>query len=172
MNINVHPAPGFGELLPGFFVVPHNPITPVSRVPRIGELVAAKFSIPENPLTRALVGDNGLQPQGSRSVSMSAIGSCGCIGSMCGQGCEGLGMGQLPGGLEAVSGFLPWILGGAVVLWMLSRPGGRAYHQERARAESEYQSKVSGIKARHKGYKRVARSASTAVQRGLQAATA
>ena len=40
--LNYHPAPGLGDLLPGFFVVPQNPITDTqgtTYVPRIGDIL-------------------------------------------------------------------------------------------------------------------------------------
>lgn len=170
-HIGFHPAPGFGELLPGNFVVPHNPITPASYVPRIGELLPGRFVLPENPVARELSGYSSLRPNGPRNVTMSGLaGGCGCIAGMCGESCEGLGgmgMGQL--GLDAVMPFLPWILGGGLVLWMLSRPGGKGYREDRERAETQYRSTVAGIKSKHRGYRRVARGAVSGVKRGAAA---
>jgi hypothetical protein len=58
-----------------------------------------------------------------------------------------------------------------LLLWMLA-PGGKGYRQERARAETEYRSKVAGIKSKHRGYRRAVRSTVGAVQRGAQAVQA
>ena len=63
-----HPAPGFGDLMPGWYSVPQNPIRDVgtalvpsansggqiTRVPKLGELMPGAFSVPQNPLIAAL----------------------------------------------------------------------------------------------------------------------
>lgn len=62
-----HPAQGFGDLLPGFFVVPQNPLwnnksrsrAPMGfagarYIPHIGDLLPSRFSVPQNPLISAL----------------------------------------------------------------------------------------------------------------------
>ncbi len=83
-RLNAHPAPGFGDLMDGWFVVPQNPIrtpgTPLvpslqatapGRVLRRGtlaELMPGGFSVPQNPLRMALGG----------------LG-CGCSSGACGQ---------------------------------------------------------------------------------------
>ena len=79
MQINRQLAPGLGDILPGNFVVPQNPITsPIAGayVPHIGELMPGKFVVPQNPLLVALSGK-----------TMPGVG-CGC-GS--GPGDDGLG---------------------------------------------------------------------------------
>lgn len=52
MWLNHHPSPGFGDLLPGFFVVPQNPIKAgeAKYIPAIGDLLPGRFSVPQNPL--------------------------------------------------------------------------------------------------------------------------
>lgn len=58
-----HPAPGMGELLPGFFVVPQNPLwdnksrtlapggfAGARYIPHIGDILPGRFSVPQNPL--------------------------------------------------------------------------------------------------------------------------
>jgi hypothetical protein len=169
-----------GELIPGSFVVPSNPIVPSSYIPHIGELLPASFPVPQNPLIAAITSPPGYglpnQPGlgcgcapgcGSGmcggAQGMGALGSdCGCIGGMC-----GCGMGQFsdPASLLMMAG------AALLLVWMMM-PGGKGYRQERAKAETEYRSKVAGIKSRHKGYKRIARGTAGAVQRGLTAATA
>jgi len=67
-HLNIHPAPGLGELIPGWFVVPNNPFQPrqpVARTVGVGELVAANWTLPQNPLANAL-STIGLPP-GQRS---------------------------------------------------------------------------------------------------------
>lgn len=68
--LNYHPAPGLGKLLPGFVMLPWNPMTATPstplvaslgaafpgqavRVPRIGDLLmGTEFTIPENPILK------------------------------------------------------------------------------------------------------------------------
>jgi hypothetical protein len=76
--LNFHPAPGLGDLLPGEFVVPQNPIrdagTPLVpsnvgltkgrpyKVPKLGDLMPGKFAVPQNPLITTLVNGYGGMP--------------------------------------------------------------------------------------------------------------
>jgi len=77
---NYHPAPGLGDLLPGFYVLPQNPIrdaipSPTGMVASLsaayggrpvqirgtGDLIAsAPFAVPQNPIRAALSGLNDL----------------------------------------------------------------------------------------------------------------
>lgn len=75
-HIPFHPAPGFGDLSPGWFVVPQNPMRSdgtalvpsvqatapgrVVRVPSLNDLVQASFVVPQNPLVPHLSGLRGL----------------------------------------------------------------------------------------------------------------
>jgi hypothetical protein len=109
MHLNAHLAPGLGELLPGWFVLPQNPIAAArqGRVPHIGELLPASFTVPENPIIRALtVGHHG------------GCGACSCGG----------GLGQL-GNIPV----LPTValLAGGLLLLTMWRPG---YRRERQQA--------------------------------------
>lgn len=70
--LRFHPAPGFGDLMPGWFVVPQNPITTpgtalvpslqgtrpnqVLRRTTMAELMPGSFTVPQNPLWRAITG--------------------------------------------------------------------------------------------------------------------
>lgn len=105
-----HPAVGFGDLLPGWFAVPQNPVrsdgTPLVpsiqatapgkaiKLPSLSDLVAGSFVVPQNPLIKG--------------PGMAGLG-CGCGGG-CGDGqfgsngganyyaLNGLGdLGQVPG---------------------------------------------------------------------------
>ena len=141
-NIGFHPAPGLGDLINGWFIVPQNPIRDASqatvivpsvqatapgqilRKPTLAEYLPATFRVPQNPLAKQL----GMA------------------------GCAGCGMGDL-----SVSGFTDWaqqtspiaslpnwvVYGaGAVAAWLLLMPGGSEYRA--ARSE-------------HRGYRRLAR---------------
>ena len=57
--LRYHPAPGLGDLLPGFFVVPQNPIKDaqgVTYVPRIGDILPGSFVVPQNPIKDYMTG--------------------------------------------------------------------------------------------------------------------
>lgn len=73
-QLNYHPAPGLGDLLPGFFVVPQNPIQPVTYTPRIGEIMPGSFSVPQNPLKDYVTGNVRLIGTGN------GVSGCGCGG--------------------------------------------------------------------------------------------
>jgi hypothetical protein len=76
--INVHPAPGLGELTPGWFIVPNNPFQlrqPVARTTGVGELVAAHWTLPQNPLANQLA-TIGLPPgQSSQKAVIQGLGA-------------------------------------------------------------------------------------------------
>lgn len=111
-NLNVHPAPGLGDLTSGFFVVPQNPLQMaaegISRVPTLGEFIFGSFVVPQNPFWAYSAGQ--VQPigqgsagmpigmimnaDGSWSMNKSAAraggGGCGMSGvGNCGCGCGG-----------------------------------------------------------------------------------
>ncbi len=109
-----HPAPGLGELLPGWFDVPQNPLRPdstdlvptvraavgnrVTKKPTMGELIQGiVFNVPDNPVVTQLKGGMGMIPAHyslpSPSVGMSGMG-CGCGGG-CNNGAPAVGMGSL-----------------------------------------------------------------------------
>ncbi len=143
-HIAFHPAPGLGDLLPGWHSVPQNPITAgesaVRYTPRIGELVAAYFSLPANPLVQ------------------HGMGGCGC------QSRAADGMGELDlssawetvtasasGVIDSAKSINPWVLGGglALVAILLFRPSGSEYRQAMSAAREKYRGEVSRVKARY-----------------------
>lgn len=161
-QINFHPAPGLGDLSPGWFVVPQNPLRGdstvlvpsvqasaggrVVRKPHIGEFVAASFVVPQNPVARNLMtGMNGL--------------GCGCSTPACGDfryqgGLQGFDVASVetwagqPSGLSVGSMALPnWLVygGAAAAAFFLLMPGG-----------SEYRGKRKALRAEYAGYRRVA----------------
>jgi hypothetical protein len=110
-NIHIHPAPGLGDLMPGWFAVPQDPITAaregVTYTPGIGDILPGAFVVPQNPIKDFVSGQvkmigqgqgkgyGNVQPQNAHPHSN---GGCGCGGS-CG-GCSGSsqpsgGMGQI-----------------------------------------------------------------------------
>jgi len=159
-HINMHPAPGLGDLVPGFFVVPQNPILPVRRVMGMGEFIEGKFIVPQNPILAAL----GL-PQGIQGLK----GDCGC-GCNGGGGCRQQGtlhaseQGMVNGRRVAMDGMGnilddataaaqdAWtqvtgggnttylaIGAGVLLLFLFSRgSGGDSYRQELAKLRSKY----------------------------------
>lgn len=155
--LGFHPAPGFGELLPGSFVVPQNPIrdagTPlvpsvqaanggqISYRPHIGELLPGMFTVPQNPILLGLAQGVG-QP------------NLGCAGGGCGGSCNGmsgLDLASATGFLTEplVAGIPGWmVLAGAVVAYMVISPGGSDYRAARRTLDAE-----------HRGYRRASRAA-------------
>jgi hypothetical protein len=107
-NLAYHPAPGLGDLLTGYYVVPQNPLQMaqegVSVKPALGDFVAASFVVPQNPLLAQITGTVAPIGQGAAGTplmrkkrptsSMSGLGGCGCGCSGGGGGCGG-GMGTL-----------------------------------------------------------------------------
>ncbi len=93
--INYHPAPGLGDLLPGFFVVPQNPITQgTSYVPRIGDILPGSFPVPQNPIKDYMTGRlNMIGRDPNVKGTINGVGDCGCGGS-CSE-CGSLGMGDI-----------------------------------------------------------------------------
>lgn len=104
-NIGVHPAPGLGDLLAGWFAVPQNPITDgVTYTPGIGDILPGSFAVPQNPIvdfTKGQVKIIGQAPGGGpglingEPVNQTAGNTgagCGC-GGACG-GC-GSGLGDI-----------------------------------------------------------------------------
>lgn len=101
-----HPAPGFGELVSGFYVVPQNPLRMaqegISRIPTLGEFMYGSFPVPFNPLWNYVAGD--VRPLGQGHTIFAGSGMCGCGGD-CGGGCGcGGGMGALD--FSSMSGFM------------------------------------------------------------------
>ena len=69
MQLRHHPSPGFGDLLPGFFVVPQNPLSQkAGYIPTIGDLLPSRFAVPQNPLIAAI------------RNNLSGLSGCGCGG--------------------------------------------------------------------------------------------
>jgi len=104
-RLGIHPAPGMGEILPGWFAVPQNPVdvgmSGVSYTPGIGEILPGSFVVPQNPLKAfttgnvKLIGQTGGSGGGSGQLNGVAVSDCGCgCGGHGGCGSGG-GMGQL-----------------------------------------------------------------------------
>jgi hypothetical protein len=98
MNIGRHPAPGLGELQPGWFVVPQNPVDgPISYIRGIGDILATGgFAVPQNPVTGYSGGSVlpiGVQPGTPGTLNNKPISS-GLHGCGCGGGCGSCGSGM------------------------------------------------------------------------------
>ena len=153
MHLNGPLAVGMGELMPGTYTVPMNPITAgngqIVYVPSMGELLRAHYTLPQNPLKRSL-GGCGL--------------GCGCPGTYDG----GMGALDLSGAWDSVTntvsnvwdtaksaisstGLNPWVVGGGVALLalLLFRPGGSEYSRAMSAAKSRYREEVGRIRARY-----------------------
>lgn len=148
MFYNNHPAPGFGDLLPGFFVVPQNPFTPPVRVPGIGDILPGRFIVPQNPLRDAL--------------GMSGGCGCGCGGSGgCGSSDKGVGyVNGIPftgmsGVMDDVTGALsgdvelPYV-GAVPMTYVLAGAGLLLFVlMGRGDSSSAYQSDLAKLRSRH-----------------------
>lgn len=89
--INHHPAPGLGDLLPGFFVVPQNPIAQgTTYVPRIGDILPGSYPVPQNPIKDYMSGRLNLIGR-EPGVKGTVNGVSGCCGGACGDCGGGLG---------------------------------------------------------------------------------
>jgi hypothetical protein len=101
-QIQLHPAPGLGDLLAGWFAVPQNSVTDgVTYTPGIGDILPGSYVVPQNPIkdfTKGqvqLIGQNPSKGPGMINGQPAPGGDgCGC-GGTCAGGCGGGGMGQL-----------------------------------------------------------------------------
>lgn len=165
-HIPFHPAIGFGDLLPGEFVVPQNPIrdagTPLVpstvavmggkpyRTPHLADLLPGKFVVPQNPLITTVTNGYSGIPQHSHA-------GCGC-GGACG---GGKGMGDLSDvgtwltSNTVVSAVPNWVIvaGAGVAAWMLFMPSG-----------SDYRRKSAALRSQYRGYRRASRAAGSTLQ--------
>jgi hypothetical protein len=94
MQLDFHPAPGLEGILPGWFVVPQNPIQPITYTPGIGDIVAATFPIPQNPVADYTRGQVKMIGQG--------VG-CACDGGCSGK-INGVGVGDVSSDWSAFTG--------------------------------------------------------------------
>jgi hypothetical protein len=102
-RIPIHPAPGLGDLMAGYFVVPQDPLQfqneGISVKPSLGDFIDASFVVPQNPLLAQISGTVAPIGQGSAGMPLnpktkakhshsSGLGcGCGCGGSgSCGGG--------------------------------------------------------------------------------------
>src|SRR5208337_1449924 len=99
MNIGRHPAIGLGELLPGWFAVPQNPVDgPVTYIRGIGDILATGgFTVPQNPIVARAsgyiqpIGTAPGQPAQLNNKPVTSGMGCGCSGGANSCGCSGLG---------------------------------------------------------------------------------
>jgi hypothetical protein len=140
MWINHHPAPGFGDLIPGFFVVPQNPIVDnksralmpygfagdIGYVPKFGDLMPSRLAVPSNPLIRALragmsgccCGGDGGSGDTSGQGTNGAAASDTATGYVNGAPVLGAGVGEFVQGLDLQTLVIGGALGAIVLgLW-------------------------------------------------------
>lgn len=125
MQMPFHPAPGLGDLAPGWFALPQNPLNMQDstvlvptmsatapgrwvKTPMLGDLVAGSFAVPQNPVRNNLV------------ASMTGLRGLAC-GCQSGFGCDGgRDFYSLNGGLRG----LGQVLGtDAVSVWLATNGG-------------------------------------------------
>lgn len=154
-NINFHPAPGLGDLMQGWFVVPQNPVRDggtvlvpsvqamapgrVMRKPKLGEFLPATFAVPQNPVAKNLA---------------THMGGLSCAGIGCGganpYGMSGFDISSVTDWAKEtspVAGLPNWALwgGAAAAAWLILMPGG-----------SEYRSRKRALASEYRGYRRAA----------------
>lgn len=63
-NLARHPAPGLGDMMPGWYAVPQNPITsggtapqPVTVKSSIGDILRGQYAVPQNPIVSQVTGN-------------------------------------------------------------------------------------------------------------------
>lgn len=162
MQLRHHPAPGFGELMPGFHVVPQNPIrdagtvlvpsvqaaagNQIVRVPHMGELLPGTFRVPSNPILKNLTG------------GMSGLGcgpACG-LGQVQQAAASGNLMGSLGGTIGSVGTWLQQSMLFGIPNWALVAAGIGAV-MFMAPGGSEYRGKRAALRSQYRGYRRAAR---------------
>lgn len=148
-NIPYHPAPGsIGELLPGFYNVPQNPIVMarqgVTRRPGIAEIIDGYYVVPQNPIVQQVSGN--VKPLGTSGCGCSGGSGrpCGCAGKLNGRS---IGVGDWPAIQADISagnygqimneqllGFpVTTVLLAGVAVYLLLFMGGKESHVSRAR---------------------------------------
>jgi hypothetical protein len=99
-GINFHPAIGLGDLMPGWYAVPQNPIAAakqgITKAPSLGDIVQGSYVVPQNPLANFVAGK--VAPLGQKSGGGKgcgcggSCGGCGSGGSVNGVGLSGTGV--------------------------------------------------------------------------------
>lgn len=140
-HIGIHPAPGIGDMLPGWWAVPQNPITAAAAKynPRMGELLPGSFVVPQNPILASL----------SHGVNNSSMGCASCQYTR-----NNMGMGDL-GYFDSWSPtawtWQEWATVGVGVLLVLSmlRPGQSQYKAAVSSAKDQYRKAVASARAKY-----------------------
>lgn len=154
-----HPAPGLGQMLPGWFAVPQNPISGASvrYQPSMGEIVAADFTVPQNPIIRASV--MGVMPEQGKALEVSGLGKTDCGCGCNGNGDCGNGMGSLTEDLKGYAdqaaafatdggtGTIVTVLLAGLILYSFT--GGSAYRDKASALKAEYGLKLRELKSRY-----------------------
>lgn len=146
-RLDVHPATGIGELLPGWFNIPQNPITMatqgVTYTRGIAELLPAKFSIPQNPLADRLTSASVLSPV----CSTQGVSGCGCG---CGMGA--LDTSSIGSAFDSDIAGIPvtWLIGGAVLAYMMFGSRGAEYKYEKEKLKRKYRTRAGAAYGTYK----------------------
>lgn len=178
----VHPAPGLGDLMTGFFVVPQNPIrdaelsTPivasktakasgaVVKIPSLGDLLPGMFVVPQNPLRNALATPAGAGVPGTKpntGSGMPALAGLGC--SSCGNGLMGLGQTEsslMTSLSSATTGITSWLqqpsfISASIPNWGMVAGLAAAYFLFMP-GGSAYRQQSASLRSQHRGYRRLA----------------
>lgn len=154
-HIPFHPAPGFGELMPGDYVVPQNPISAAQKgigyIARMGELMPGQFSVPQNPIRRNF--ETGMQGMGTMGCVGLGCSAAGFTGSLAGGSLAGMGnLGEVDWeGLNPSnwSTTTKWVVAGGLLLAVLMyRPDKRGMRAELAKAKKDIYNKYGRLGGR------------------------
>jgi len=169
--LHLHPAPGLGELMPGWFVVPQNPIAPdytalvptpqakahgqPVRVRGMRELLSARFTVPQNPIRRELSGNGVTGLGGCGCAGGGCMGNCGCPSAI---GFSGLGQTTDTTGATGslmdtlTTGYTPYVIGGALLFMFFMSGRGRSYREDVAKVRQRHPSRYQRVKRAVESY--------------------
>lgn len=138
--IDVHPAPGLGEMLPGWFVVPNNPFQPREPV-SVGTGVGAILPMQAQAAMQA------------RNVLIDAARSVGRGPGEKGDGpvvIHGLGAINLQDVVPSQWSWQVWaaVIAGALILLSMTRKNRLAYKAAKHAAKAQYYEALAAAKSR------------------------
>ena len=162
-----HPAPSsVGELLPGQFSIPNNPISDAHSIAaansvtyraRLAELMPARFSIPENPLLRELTGMSSLR--GCRSCEVGFVRGVNGLNGFTDDIKAWYDKAVVSASdLFAGGDWTKWaMIGGGVLLLFSLMPGGSSYRGQMKSLRSKQREERKSLRRKYRGYRRAAR---------------
>lgn len=138
-HLTHHPAPGIGNLMPGWWTLPQNPIVPARYQARMGELLPGTFVVPQNPIVKTL----------STGVNSASMGCASCQYRSANMGLGNLGYFDTM--TPSTWGWMEWatIGVGAVLVLSMMRPGKTEYKAAVTSAKETYRKAIAGARAKY-----------------------